>query len=489
MASDCLYKRLNPAHISLSGWNPKFKQANFDGVEIEKTKDKIIGERVVANAKLKQGRTILEEDPFIRQLNDANRTTHCTYCFTEFKKIKKLCRNKDCKWEVLYCSLNCQQQHWLTEHKWFCRFPNLANTDKNVLFALQGYIASRSKSEYTLPGLVSNIDSYKPEDLEEYRKKIGNNELSKVFHLTEGVIESMVVIMAQIRCNTFAVKQFVISKTLEIEERETITLGRAIYLTASKFNHSCNPNALVLFGTNNVGSHLKVHFIGDEAKKNAEINISYGPVSTRHSKKQRKKKLKDEYFFDCNCSSCQLSYDPITSIYKCQRCRKGRLSDIKSQCDYCDFDQNYLIIPKIEREIKTLKDKAYMTKDLKIYKEALNYLLEIYHENTLPIGQWWDDVGAMYVKNGQLYEASTCVKKSIEIVQIVFGNVSIEVAEELCKLTGVLLESYQTAECFQTAMSAISIFKILGLDQSRPSDFQYLEDAVSFTRYSQTKSF
>jgi hypothetical protein len=95
---------------------------------------------------------------------------------------------------------------------------------------------------------------------------------------------------------------------------------------------------------------------------------------------------------------------------------------------------------QIEREIKNLKDKAYMTKDLKIYKEALNYLLEIYHENTLPIGQWWDDVGAMHVKNGQLYEASTCVKKSIEIVQIVFGNVSIEVAEELCKLTGILLE-------------------------------------------------
>lgn len=127
-----------------------------------------------------------------------------------------------------------------------------------------------------------------------------------MFHLTEGVIESMVIIMAQIRCNTFAVKQFVTSKTLEIEERETVTLGRAIYLTASKFNHSCNPNALVLFGTNNIGSHLKVHFIGDEAKKNTEINISYGPISTRHSKKQRKKKLKDEYFFDCNCSSCQL---------------------------------------------------------------------------------------------------------------------------------------------------------------------------------------
>ncbi|CAO3659590.1 unnamed protein product [Rhizopus stolonifer] len=301
-----MYKRLTPAHISLCGWQPRFEQTRLEDAETKKSKNKMTGDHVVASKELAQGKAILQEIPFIKQLDNRNLATHCASCFSLLKKTKEPCQNKQCQWKNLYCSITCQRQHWFAEHKWLCHFPGLIGTDKDVLFAFQGYLACRSIGRTTLPGLVSNIDAHKPEEVKEYNKKINNSQLKSVFYLTEGVIEAMVVIMAQIRCNTFAVKHYITFKSMEVEERESITVGRSIYLSASKFNHSCNPNALVLFGVDGIGSHMKIHLIEDEVEKGSEINISYGPLATRLSKDERKKKLKHDYFFDCSCSSCQL---------------------------------------------------------------------------------------------------------------------------------------------------------------------------------------
>lgn len=44
-------------------------------------------------------------------------------------------------------------------------------------------------------------------------------------------------------------------------------------------------------------------------------------------------------------------------------------------------------------------------------------------------------------------------------------------------------------ECYHTAMAAISLFKTLGLDESRQDDFKYLKCAAYLTRYVEDKKF
>ncbi|RCI06957.1 hypothetical protein CU098_013916, partial [Rhizopus stolonifer] len=284
-------------------------------------------------------------------------------------------------------------QHWSAEHKWLCHFPELTGTDKDVLFAFQGYLACRSIGKNTLPELVSNMDAHKPEEVEEYNKKINNSQLKSVFYLSEGVVEAMVTIMAQIRCNTFAVKHYITFKSMEVEERESITVGRSIYLSAITIQ------LLVYIDVNSVELE---GFLALQLTVGGAVLDQIGPSSL---------------------------------------------------------------------------------------SKALKIMSEIYVEESLPLGEWWDNVASMHAKNNNFYEASMYVKQSISTVQKVFGYTSPEVAEEMCKLTGLLQRSYQVMECYHTAMAAISLFKTLGLDESRQDDFKYLKCAAYLTRYVEDKKF
>lgn len=113
----------------------------------------------------------------------------------------------------------------------------------------------------------------------------------------------LVEILSQIKCNSFAVKQAasVAVDSSFVVSRESIHLGQAVYLSASRFNHSCDPTAIALFGTD--PCQIQVQMI-KPVNAGDEVNISYGPLATKHLKKERQQKLYDDYFFTCECVSC-----------------------------------------------------------------------------------------------------------------------------------------------------------------------------------------
>lgn len=144
---------------------------------------------------------------------------------------------------------------------------------------------------------------HEPSQLAEYRRKI--ELISPLFYLSKHVVQSLVIICCQIRCNSFAVKQATsVSAETLVVSRTSIHLGQAVYLTASKINHDCDPNALVIFGSNDDPCQLQVQCIKQKIDSGNEVTISYGPLATKHTTKERKEKLRRDYFFDCGCSSC-----------------------------------------------------------------------------------------------------------------------------------------------------------------------------------------
>lgn len=90
-----------------------------------------------------------------------------------------------------------------------------------------------------------------------------------------------------------------------VVSRRSIHLGQAVYLTASKFNHDCDPSALVVFGSNDDPCQLQVQCIKQKIDSGKEVTISYGPLATKHTTKERSEKLRQDYFFDCGCKSCK----------------------------------------------------------------------------------------------------------------------------------------------------------------------------------------
>lgn len=175
--------------------------------------------------------------------------------------------------------------------------------------------------------------------------------VAELFYLNDKAIEKLVEIYLQIKCNTFTVKAI---EDLEdygyVVSRDYTNLGKAVYLSASKLNHSCDPNALVSFGEVQNVCELKIQCIKGPVKEGQEVTISYGPLATKMKKEERRKLLKDNYYFDCQCSACdETNENSPDKIYKCQICKSGKLYRQQTACNECGQEPHWPFFLKVSR--------------------------------------------------------------------------------------------------------------------------------------------
>lgn len=79
--------------------------------------------------------------------------------------------------------------------------------------------------------------------------------------------------------------------------------GSGLYLTQSKINHSCNPNAEIRFPYSN---HVLEVVALREIEADQEICISYlDECQLSRSRHSRQKYLQENYLFLCDCEKCQ----------------------------------------------------------------------------------------------------------------------------------------------------------------------------------------
>lgn len=370
---DTVRQRLTPAHIGLFSYVPKKPATSFDKAKTQYSKDK--GTHCVAKQTIGRGDILIREQPFIRQLDRDHLKDHCSWCFAHFDLVYMddlyFCRNEeDCNWFAQYCSPRCEQASWNAGHCIMCRFPELEWLDRNTLFALTGYIASLSHGQGSLffllyiemtrtltfirltdkiPGLVSNMELETESRINKLKQQF--KMVAELFYLNDKAIEKLVEIYLQIKCNTFTVKAI---EDLEdygyVVSRDYTNLGKAVYLSASKLNHSCDPNALVSFGEVQNVCELKIQCIKGPVKEGQEVTISYGPLATKMKKEERRKLLKDNYYFDCQCSACdETNENSPDKIYKCQICKSGKLYRQQTACNECGQEPHWPFFLKVSR--------------------------------------------------------------------------------------------------------------------------------------------
>jgi hypothetical protein len=366
---DELHKRLTPGHIGLFTYVP----TNTPTVAWSKaktclTKDK--GTHCVAKQSIGRGDTLIREQPFIRQVNGEYVTDHCSWCFQHFDMAVAddmcFCRNEDCLWMINYCSDKCEREGWNSGHGITCRFAEMEWLEGDIMFALKGYIRSLSyrhgmntrevvgKEETKfdnldkIPGLVSNIELESTSRIEEIKAKF--KMVGELFYLNEKDIERLVEIYFQIKCNSFTVKAIEHLNDVDygyVVSREFTSLGKAVYLSASKVNHSCDPNSLVSFGEEENICEINIRSTKN-VKEGQELTISYGPLATKLNKQERHKILKDNYYFDCQCSACdENSENSPDKIYKCQFCKNGRLYRQQTTCSQCGQEPHWPYFLKV----------------------------------------------------------------------------------------------------------------------------------------------
>jgi hypothetical protein len=130
-------------------------------------------------------------------------------------------------------------------------------------------------------------------------------------------------------------------------------LGMTFDPTIALLNHSCNPNAAVVFD----GNIVMIRSIRNIAR-GEQITTSY--IDNTHKRATRRKQLRDQYFFECKCSGCEPPDQQFTGrdSFQCEKedCKAlipEPLVEGNFVCLKCSTKQSTSI-----NELRTLETKA-----------------------------------------------------------------------------------------------------------------------------------
>ncbi|KAF9571251.1 SET and MYND domain-containing protein 4 [Mortierella alpina] len=314
--------------------------------------------------------------------------------------------------------------------------------------------------------------------------------LEHLFSLSAGSALELAHLQALIQFNSFAIKSRVTDKyegSGIVNRVEDFSIGSGLYLLASMFNHSCAPNAMVVFGGDgrNARNESKssdrarasdpraINVITTSSLKVDKslpvlVEISYGPQGGRMATEERKACLQRSHLFECNCSACNDRYaGTITKkIYKCPSkgyaCRAMAEEDQK--CPTCGVEVDMAARQKMHKLMGRLladsQDPSLsLSAQLTLLKTLESAQSKLFVNTSMLYGNTCDQLAMVYAQSGDLAQSIEWCKKALKVVVVHFPHDSIEVAQETLKLAGLLFNNSQPKEAMKQIRIAITLYK------------------------------
>lgn len=245
---------------------------------------------------------------------------YCNYCFRK-QTSPPLQRCSQCK-NAYFCDMACFQNAWLSYHQFVCSSSVTIKGEEEVAaaddldlemlekvalnvsrFRKKEKLAKeaeppKDKSDETVQVTMEVFFSLMGHDARQQKRVqekfslLARKALQKPFIQQLGLtVEELVHYLNVFKSNNFA-----------IDDKDMFAIGEGTFPIAALFNHSCRPNAVIMFE----GAHASIHAIED-IQPGQEVTISY--VDAAHSRSYRQKYLKEKYFFDCTCHRCLDHHD------------------------------------------------------------------------------------------------------------------------------------------------------------------------------------
>lgn len=204
----------------------------------------------------------------------------------------------------------------------------------------------RGDNYSTIYNLIGHTSDRKPADL--FRRTVGALYLTHLLYsrtsfFGDGVsgdsVEVLLVASLLLRhlqsfpCNAHEISELRLDRH-NVAESLSVEIGAAIYGALSLFNHSCDPM-------------VTRHFYGDtcvvrtvrSVARGSELSDNYGAVYAVQSGAERRAKLRNQYYFECQCVACVRDwplYPTIphkTPVLVCPACRTELEDDACASCD------------------------------------------------------------------------------------------------------------------------------------------------------------
>ncbi|KAG0326169.1 SET and MYND domain-containing protein 4 [Dissophora globulifera] len=394
-----------------------------------------------------------------------------------------------------FCSRACLKSAWTNWHSYECGFSKeLSEMKQLTRLALRVYWQN-TRHRLSILELSPSPSSHSPFDqLDTIRRMsyvLTGNYIQHLFNLPDNATLEMAHLLAMVQLNSFAVKTQdteSVSGSESMTRLNDYTIGSALYLLASMFNHSCAPNAMVVFGRDGRGSGTAQES-GRPTRRNPDprainvltnrmlkvdpdlpvlVEISYGPQGGRMATLERKECLRRSHLFECNCSACNDRYAEavLQKVYKCPKngysCRP--MTEKDKMCPTCGAEIDLVTRRKthqlMARLIGGCEDPSLSTgQRLALLKTLESTQSKVYVDTCILYGNTCDQLAMVYAESGDLTKSIEWCKKALKVVVVHFPHDSIEVAQETLKLAGLLFNNMQAKEAMKQVQIATTLYK------------------------------
>ncbi|KAH7354718.1 hypothetical protein BKA65DRAFT_394507 [Rhexocercosporidium sp. MPI-PUGE-AT-0058] len=242
------------------------------------------GTGLAATSPLTPGSLILElRTPNLLLVENDSLQNVCSYCILERPSLK---RCSECKIPY-YCSTSCQNRHWKEVHGRECKIlktlPDVPPTAVRALIVmlLRKGNELEGDGEGDWKGLESHVGELKG-DAKRWE-------------------EIFLQARAGLSTNAFRI-------TLP----DNSPVGLCFSPTLARANHSCTPNAFIVFDSRTVSLRAL-----RPIKREEQIFISY--IDPTDDLSSRQSKLKHRYFFTCKCARCEHDENAYEYFFSCRK--------------------------------------------------------------------------------------------------------------------------------------------------------------------------
>ncbi|XP_025989037.1 SET and MYND domain-containing protein 4 isoform X2 [Solenopsis invicta] len=314
------------------------------------------GRHYVATREFKPGDIVSIEDPYAHVIYEERYYTHCHYCLS---RSYNLIPCTECP-IAQYCSENCRKLAWKTCHEIECPIlkllTNLLNVDKDKIRMISKIIrllivvtengtklkelqqdmkTAESNSDNRTAGFTDTaiLDSFSARSALSLATNMTTRPLIGISAFA--CISALAVILLATQTKFFPKKYeiddlkditkfselkfcasimfracvIMSSNCFSIQQEPGIVSGSGLYVAHSLYNHSCAPNTFRHFeGLTMITRALTPIHPGDQ------IFTSYGGVYAHMSRAERKQKILQDYFLDCDCPACENNWPTYNEI-------------------------------------------------------------------------------------------------------------------------------------------------------------------------------
>ncbi|GAA6036402.1 hypothetical protein JCM8097_001703 [Rhodosporidiobolus ruineniae] len=300
------------APVLAAGEVVDYQHADFPSSNLEVRRLPGRGRGVVTKRTLSAGTTLLTTSPLLSALDNHNLGSRCSFCFRsqdDTEHQKPLLQCSLCH-TIQYCSATCQSADWKL-HKKECAALRAASKQAGRRIVPDTPIRALArllwKKELESDKLWQDFES-----LESHRDELTSEEQERFFQLSVALTQymgSQEAVASAVGgsgrgmmdlCSRFTSNSFSLTSPADVTN-----LGVSISPLTALFNHSCAPNAVVVFPrfpSPSQPKHMAVVAVR-EIKPGEEVVTSYVDVAL--PREVRRKELRERYKFECGCEECE----------------------------------------------------------------------------------------------------------------------------------------------------------------------------------------